>query len=253
VPPTLTVGELGLPVPVSEVLTVPPGMVTVSSSAGGTDTELVLVVDGTDSDGDGIPDSSDNCPFEANTDQADKDGNGVGDVCEPPRVTGIWTSAPVVTGQTVSLFVFGDYFDLAPGATQVFINGIEQFTVQPVTPEMLIVRVTVTGAMIGGPVTVTTPEGSANSTTNFGTPLTGVNITGIWPASASVGKFVFVFGSGYAFPMSVTIGATPVPLVQVVSPDMFIMIVPSGATTGPVSVTTPSGSTTSTEDLIIVP
>ena len=180
-------------------------------------------------------------------------GTGVGDVRQPPRVTGIWTSAPVVIGQTVSLFVFGDYFGLAPGATQVFINEIEQLIVQPVTPEMLIVRVTVTGAMIGGPVTVTTPEGSANSTTNFGTPLTGVNITGIWPASASVGKFVFVFGSGYAFPMSVTIGATPVPLVQVVSPDMFIMIVPSGATTGPVSVTTPSGSTTSTEDLIIVP
>jgi hypothetical protein len=206
-----------------------------------------------DADDDGVFDNLDNCPTVPNADQADKDGNGVGDACEPPRVTGIWTSGPVVVGQTISLFVFGDYFDLTPGATQVFINGIQQFIVQPVTPEMLIVRVTVTAPMIGGPVTVTTSNGSANSATNFGAPLSGVNITGIWPASASAGDFVFVFGSGYAFPMSVSIGATPVPLVQVVSPDMFIMIVPPGASTGPVSVTAPGGSATSTEDLIIAP
>jgi hypothetical protein len=207
----------------------------------------------TDSDGDGVIDGVDNCTAVPNPDQADKDGNGVGDACEPPRVTGIWTSAPAVVGDTISLFVFGDYFDLTPGATQVFINGIQQFIVQPVTPEMLIVRVTVTAALIGGPVTVTASNGSANSATNFGAPLSGVNITGIWPASASVGDFVFVFGSGYAMPISVSIGATPVPLVQVVSQDMFIMIVPVGASTGPVSVTAPGGSATSTEDLIIAP
>jgi len=205
-----------------------------------------------DGDGDGIPDSQDNCPDDANPGQEDKDGNGVGDVCEPPQVTGIWTSAPVAVGQTISLFVFGDYFDLT-GATQVFINGIQQSLVQPVTPEMLIVRVTVTPAMIGGPVTVTTSNGSASSTTNFGITLSGVNITGIWPASASAGDFVFVFGSGYVYPMTVRIGATLVPLVQVVTPDMFIMIVPPAASTGPVSVTTSGGSATSGEDLVITP
>jgi hypothetical protein len=83
VPQTLTVGELGLPVPVSEVLTVPPGRVTVTSSAGGSDTEAVLVVDSTDSDGDGVPDTHDNCPVNANTDQADLDLDGIGDACDP--------------------------------------------------------------------------------------------------------------------------------------------------------------------------
>lgn len=34
-----------------------------------------------DSDGDGIPDSEDNCPFAFNPDQADADGDGVGDAC----------------------------------------------------------------------------------------------------------------------------------------------------------------------------
>jgi Tol biopolymer transport system component len=36
-----------------------------------------------DSDGDGVRDLLDNCPFVANPDQADSDGNGVGDACEP--------------------------------------------------------------------------------------------------------------------------------------------------------------------------
>lgn len=36
-----------------------------------------------DSDGDGVPDSSDNCPDLLNPDQADFDGDGLGDVCDP--------------------------------------------------------------------------------------------------------------------------------------------------------------------------
>src|SRR5579864_6399420 len=35
-----------------------------------------------DMDGDGIPDSLDNCPFVSNRDQLDTDGDGVGDACD---------------------------------------------------------------------------------------------------------------------------------------------------------------------------
>jgi hypothetical protein len=38
-----------------------------------------------DTDGDGIADIVDNCPFDENPDQKDTDGDGVGDVCDPDR------------------------------------------------------------------------------------------------------------------------------------------------------------------------
>jgi hypothetical protein len=37
-----------------------------------------------DSDGDGVPDPSDNCPGVSNLDQADADGDGIGDACDAP-------------------------------------------------------------------------------------------------------------------------------------------------------------------------
>lgn len=39
---------------------------------------------GTDKDGDGVPDEQDNCPGVPNPDQRDTDGDGKGDVCESP-------------------------------------------------------------------------------------------------------------------------------------------------------------------------
>ena len=38
-----------------------------------------------DSDGDGVPDGSDNCPTIANLDQADFDGDGDGNLCDDDR------------------------------------------------------------------------------------------------------------------------------------------------------------------------
>ncbi len=42
-----------------------------------------------DSDGDGIDDRDDNCPGTCNPDQADGDGDGVGDACDAPFIRGV--------------------------------------------------------------------------------------------------------------------------------------------------------------------
>jgi hypothetical protein len=47
----------------------------------------------TDSDGDGVPDETDNCPSISNPDQADNDGDGIGNVCDPtPDPPSTWGS-----------------------------------------------------------------------------------------------------------------------------------------------------------------
>ena len=54
-----------------------------------------------DTDQDGVGDNGDNCPVNANADQLDTDGNGVGDVCEPTSTgtdTGTGTGTDTGTG-----------------------------------------------------------------------------------------------------------------------------------------------------------
>ncbi|MGI5830101.1 MAG: amidohydrolase family protein [Bradymonadia bacterium] len=65
--------------------------------------ETCPVFNPNDIDGDGIPNSSDNCPTVANPDQADTDGDGEGDACDPcPTIPNIGPGrCPIDTLSTI--------------------------------------------------------------------------------------------------------------------------------------------------------
>lgn len=64
-----------------QVLTIAPATTTTTST---TSTTLApCASEGGDADGDGICTTSDNCPSQANPTQADRDGDGTGDPCDP--------------------------------------------------------------------------------------------------------------------------------------------------------------------------
>ena len=58
----------------------------------GTDPDCIQIVD---TDSDGVPDDSDNCPLICNADQLDADGDGIGDVCDAsPGCGGVSCGVP---------------------------------------------------------------------------------------------------------------------------------------------------------------
>jgi len=70
-----------------------------------------------DADGDGTANDTDNCPYVVNPDQADGDLNGVGDACEPGSISGTVTDA--VTGAPIagaSVVTFDESMMAGPGA-----------------------------------------------------------------------------------------------------------------------------------------
>ncbi|MDJ0841846.1 MAG: thrombospondin type 3 repeat-containing protein [Acidobacteriota bacterium] len=55
-----------------------------------------------DSDGDGVPRMEDNCPYTANSNQADCDGDGKGDACDSDNATYVKTGSYTVTDSYLS-------------------------------------------------------------------------------------------------------------------------------------------------------
>jgi hypothetical protein len=72
-------------------------------------------------------------------------------------------------------------------------------------------------------------------------------ITGVWPSSGVEGDVIFMFGSGFAGAETVqlAIDGTPVPLVQVVTDDLLLFVLPAGVVSGPITVTSEHGQAAS--------
>jgi hypothetical protein len=167
----------------------------------------------------------------------------------PPKITGFWPGkAPV--GSIV--FVFGS--DFVPMGTQMSVNSVNAPIVQSIDPTLLFFMLPAGDTT--GPITAKTANGSASSSTNFGVLSSGLTISGMWPGTTKVGALVFVFGSGYQpLATKVQVNGMSAPIVQVVDPNMLVFMLPPGASSGKVTVTTssPAASITSAEDLVVLP
>ncbi len=157
----------------------------------------------------------------------------------PPTVTGMVPAAGrvgtnvVITG-TNFLDAYAVWFTGTNGPTTVF-----------ATPTVLsnnALQVTVPAGVATGVITVDAPAGSANTPANFAVLPT---IYGFSPRSGAVGSSVTITGANFNVSgLSVKFNGTPATVSGTPTFGQITALVPSGATTGPLSVTTNDGSDT---------
>jgi uncharacterized repeat protein (TIGR03803 family) len=133
-------------------------------------------------------------------------------------------------------------------ATKVTIGGkAATFTVNSDT------KVTATvpaGAKTGMKITITTTGGIANSPLAFAVvPST----TSFSPTSGPVGTSVKITGHSFTKATSVTFGGVAATSYQVISDTQVDALVPTGAVTGPIAVTTAGGTGTSATNFTVTP
>jgi hypothetical protein len=155
------------------------------------------------------------------------------------------TSGPVGTSVTIN----GTGLT---GATAVTFGGVSAGTFSVNGAGTRITAIVPSGATTGK-ITVTTPGGTATSATNF--TVTGAaapTISSFSPTSGPVGTSVRINGSGFG-------GATAVRFNGVAAASFTVNAqgtridakVPSGATTGRITVTTPAGTATSATNFTV--
>ncbi|GAA4384885.1 hypothetical protein GCM10023186_27800 [Hymenobacter koreensis] len=101
-----------------------------------------------------------------------------------------------------------------------------------------------------GTISVTTPGGTATSSTSF-TVTTLPTIASFTPTSGPAGTSVTVTGTNLSNITGVTVNGTAVTSPFISSGTAVSFAVPSGATTGPISITTTSGTATSTSNFTV--
>ena len=142
------------------------------------------------------------------------------------------------------LTIFGDDFI---GVSEVAFNGVPGTNLMIVSKNEL--RVIAPKGITTGPITVTNPAGTGTSAEDF--LVDGPVILTMEPASGPPGALVALDGTGFMDVTSVTFNGVTAEF-QVNSAIKVWARVPLGATTGPVSATTLSGTATSANDFVVL-
>ncbi|TMI97768.1 MAG: hypothetical protein E6H01_12990, partial [Bacillati bacterium ANGP1] len=155
-------------------------------------------------------------------------------VVPPPTITSFApTSGPAGTSVTIN----GTSFT---GATAVAFNGVSaSFTVTSDTA----IQATVPAGATTGPLSVTAPAGTATSSAAF-TVVPPPTITSFAPTSGPAGTSVTINGTSLTGATAVAFNGVSASFT-VTSATAIQATVPAGATTGPLSVTAPAGTATS--------
>jgi IPT/TIG domain-containing protein/List-Bact-rpt repeat protein len=168
-------------------------------------------------------------------------GDTAGGAAQAPTITSFTpTSGPVGTSVTIS----GTNFT---GATAVTFNTVNASFI--VTSDTAI-QATMPAGATTGPLSVTTPGGTAPSATNF-TVVSAPTITSFAPTSGPVGTSVTISGTNLTGATAVTFNTVSASFI-VTSDTAIQATVPAGATTGPLSVTTPGGTAPSATNFTVV-
>jgi hypothetical protein len=150
-----------------------------------------------------------------------------------PAITGI---NPSNGGVGTSVVITGSGLT---GATAVDFNGkTASFTV----PDDFHIDTSVPAGATSGPINVTTPGGSASSSTFTVTTATPPTITDFNPKNGSVGTPVTITGTNFTGATAVGFTGASQTALTVDSNTQITTTVPSGATTGKLTVTTPGGT-----------
>ena len=126
------------------------------------------------------------------------------------------------------------------GVTSVQFNGVAaSFSGASFGSVVAVVPPTATS----GPISVTTPDGTATSATNFYLP---AGITSFTPNNSAPGSFVRINGVNFTNATAVSFNGVAAAGFFVTNNTTIGAIVPFGVSTGPISVTTPAGTAVST-------
>jgi hypothetical protein len=162
-------------------------------------------------------------------------------VVPAPAITSF---SPTSGGVGTAMTITGSGFT---GATGVAFNGAAAATyaVQSDTQ----ITASVPAGATTGPISVATPGGTATSGASF-TVVAAPAIDSLSPSSGKPGKSVTITGTNFGGATKVAFNGTAA-TYTLKSATQLVATVPQGATTGPISVTTPGGTATSSSQFIV--